>query len=151
MKAKILYSHRALVLAEQATNENESSSDEKVSLKKKISDLRRYLIVGDLHIGFEERFAGSGVQLRSNYEKMLSELIQIIQENKITDLIINGDIKSGVDRILKVRMGVRSRVFRRLFPRSAEFPSSRETTMEGWDIFCRMRLKLLDVNGVHVV
>jgi putative SbcD/Mre11-related phosphoesterase len=83
LKAKVLYESRAVVLYEE-----ENSA-------------KRYLVVGDLHIGFEERFQSSGVQLQSNSERMLSDLINLIHDNRITDLIINGDVKSGTDRILK--------------------------------------------------
>ncbi|MGI0091992.1 MAG: metallophosphoesterase [Nitrososphaerales archaeon] len=61
----------------------------------------RYLIICDLHIGFEEKFRGSGVRIQSNAESMISEVESIIETDGITDLVINGDIKSGIDRILE--------------------------------------------------
>lgn len=61
----------------------------------------RYLVVTDIHIGFEQKFRSSGVRIHPDVERMLSELEMLIKENSVTDLIINGDIKSGVDRILE--------------------------------------------------
>lgn len=61
----------------------------------------RYLVVCDLHIGFEERYRGSGVRIMPDIEGMTSEIESLIDENRATHLIINGDLKSGIDRILE--------------------------------------------------
>jgi len=135
LKAKILYPHRALILAEADGREN--------------SDLKRYLIVGDLHIGFEERFAGSGVSLNSNSNKMLSELIEIIKENRITDLIVNGDVKSGVDRILKSEWDNVPRFFTGLSEicRVSVVPGNHDG---GLSYLLPNSVEVLDVNGVFL-
>jgi uncharacterized protein len=59
------------------------------------------LIVGDLHIGFEEKFRGSGISIEPRIDKMTDELSELIEKEKITDLLINGDVKSGTDRITR--------------------------------------------------
>lgn len=67
-----------------------------------VSDLRkRYLIVGDLHLGFEERFRGAGIAIESKIDKLVTELGDLIEREKVTDLVVNGDVKSGTDRITK--------------------------------------------------
>lgn len=63
--------------------------------------VNRYLVVSDIHVGFEQRFRSSGVRIHSDIEAMISELESVIGSNHVTDLIINGDLKSGVDRILE--------------------------------------------------
>jgi len=59
------------------------------------------LVVADLHIGFEEKFKSSGINIESNVEKMAEELEALIDETKAKNLVIAGDVKSGIDRILQ--------------------------------------------------
>ena len=59
----------------------------------------RYLVVSDLHIGFEEKFQGA--RLKPNVEGMINELEIMIDDTSATDLVIAGDVKSGTDRILQ--------------------------------------------------
>ena len=61
----------------------------------------RGLVVSDMHIGFEEKFKSSGINIQSNVEKMQRELEGLIVENEVTNLIIAGDVKSGTDRIFQ--------------------------------------------------
>jgi putative SbcD/Mre11-related phosphoesterase len=61
----------------------------------------RGLVVSDLHIGFEEKFKSSGINIQSNVEKMQHELEDLIAEYDVTNLIIAGDVKSGTDRIFQ--------------------------------------------------
>ncbi len=84
MKAQIIYDRRAALFENKTASEN-----------------NRYLVVTDIHIGFEQKFRASGVRIHSNVETMISELEYLIKETSATDLIINGDLKSGVDRILE--------------------------------------------------
>ncbi len=62
---------------------------------------RHYLVIGDLHIGFEEKFRVSGISIQPRLDKLIGELSELISEHKVTDLLINGDVKSGIDRISK--------------------------------------------------
>ena len=59
------------------------------------------LVVSDLHIGFEEKFKSSGINIGPNVEKMATELESLISENNATNLVIAGDVKSGIDRIMQ--------------------------------------------------
>lgn len=59
------------------------------------------LVVTDLHIGFEEKFKSSGINIEPNVDKMTAELENLIDENNADRLIIAGDVKSGIDRILQ--------------------------------------------------
>ena len=51
------------------------------------------------------------MRIQSSIEEMVSELEAIIDEHKVTDLIVNGDVKSGIDRNLGVGVGQRSPFF----------------------------------------
>ena len=131
MKVQILYPHRALLL------DDRTAEDEK----------KRYLVVGDLHIGFEERYAGSGVTLASNYQRMLSEILDIVEENRVTDLIINGDTKSGVDRILKSEWEYVPKFFSRLAEscKVAVVPGNHDGGLVN---LLPSSVEMLDINGV---
>jgi uncharacterized protein len=61
----------------------------------------RHLVVSDLHIGFEEKFRVAGISIHSSIDKLCTELGKLIEKHKITNLLINGDVKSGTDRITK--------------------------------------------------
>lgn len=88
MKIKTLFEKRAVVLEPDAIPEG--------SLLASTS-----LVVADLHIGFEEKFKSSGINIESNVDKMVAELENLIDENNIENLVIAGDVKSGIDRILQ--------------------------------------------------
>jgi uncharacterized protein len=59
------------------------------------------LVISDLHIGFEEKFKSSGVNIESNIDKMATELEALIDQTRAEALVIAGDVKSGIDRILQ--------------------------------------------------
>ncbi len=87
-KPRVLYRNRAIVLFEKENKEQEEKR-------------KKYLVVGDLHIGFEEKFRGSGISIEPRIDKMVNELSELIEKEKITDLLINGDVKSGTDHITR--------------------------------------------------
>jgi putative SbcD/Mre11-related phosphoesterase len=62
---------------------------------------QRYLVVSDLHIGFEEKFRIAGISIQSKIDRLALELEQLIEQYKICNLLINGDVKSGTDRITR--------------------------------------------------
>jgi uncharacterized protein len=76
--------------------------------------LGRYAVVTDLHIGFEEKFASVGVRIQANADGMLAELEGIIEQNNVTHLVVAGDVKSGIDRILQSEWDIVPRFFNRL-------------------------------------
>lgn len=59
------------------------------------------LVVSDLHIGFEEKFKSSGINIESNTEGMTTELETLIEKYRAHDIVIAGDVKSGIDRIMQ--------------------------------------------------
>ena len=58
------------------------------------------LILGDLHLGFEESLRKEGILLpRSQFKKIISRLDKIVDKTKPKKIIINGDIKDEFGRI----------------------------------------------------
>ena len=54
------------------------------------------------------------MRIRSSIDEMVSELEAIIDEHRVTDLIVNGDVKSGIDRILESEWDNVPRFFARI-------------------------------------
>ena len=52
----------------------------------------KYLVITDLHIGFEEKLFSAGVKITMSVQKMLDELMSIVSEHKPDHLMILGDI-----------------------------------------------------------
>ena len=86
MKLRTLFEKRAIALEPETGEEK---------------DLGRFIVISDLHIGFEEKFKASGINIMSNVESMATEIEQLLQQEKADNLIIAGDIKSGTDRIFQ--------------------------------------------------
>jgi len=61
-----------------------------------------YLIVSDLHIGFEERFERAGFKIAPSTEAMLNTLLNLIRCEKPDRLIILGDVRGGFERVSRV-------------------------------------------------
>jgi putative SbcD/Mre11-related phosphoesterase len=81
-----LYPHPALLLEEERT------------------DIKRtYLVVSDLHIGFEGELNLRGVTVDSRYSlnTMLEELRHLIKSNQLGGVILLGDVKSTIRSISK--------------------------------------------------
>ncbi len=78
LKLEILYPHPALKLTEAGED---------------------YLVVSDLHIGFEQRFNREGFNITPSTDKMLQTLTELIQQHKPDRLLILGDVKSGFSKI----------------------------------------------------
>ncbi|MCL4435145.1 MAG: metallophosphoesterase [Thaumarchaeota archaeon] len=60
---------------------------------------KNYLLISDIHIGFEERFNKEGFKITPSTDKMLHILTDLIHHEKPDRLIILGDVKSGFDRV----------------------------------------------------
>jgi len=62
---------------------------------------RRYLIITDLHIGFEAGLAQNKIFVGKNttLNELIDDVISIIDTQKPDSLIILGDLKSGIERI----------------------------------------------------
>lgn len=78
---RIVQSHPALILAEE----------------------KRYLVVTDLHIGFENTLTANEIYIepKTIVQETLEEILSIIELEKPDSLILLGDVKSGIDSISK--------------------------------------------------
>jgi len=99
MKLRTLFEKRAVALEPESSEEKE---------------LGQFIVITDLHIGFEEKFKASGINIRSNVDAMESEIEGIVQSNHSDNLIIAGDIKSGTERIFQSEWENVPRFFTRL-------------------------------------
>jgi uncharacterized protein len=82
---RLLYPHPALLLEEEHTSSN------------------RYLVISDLHIGFESglKLRGVIVDSKCSLNTMLDELRYIIESHRIDVVILIGDVKSTIRNISK--------------------------------------------------
>ena len=62
---------------------------------------RRHLVITDIHIGFEGRFASRKIFVGKNtsIEQTISDVQQLIRQTSADSLIVLGDVKSGTDTI----------------------------------------------------
>jgi len=69
-----------------------------------LEDTQRFLVVTDLHIGFEIGMISNDINVRPEgmIEEIHSTLDSLIKSEKPDSLIILGDIKSGIDSISKI-------------------------------------------------
>ncbi len=144
---RILYKNRAILIQ---VNGTESGSKEDVLEKTtKKGKQARYLVVSDLHIGFEERFRGAGISLDSRINQMIEELTEIIARYHVTDLLIAGDVKSGTDRIGRAEWENVPKFFERLLTmcRVSVIPGNHDG---GLNHLLPSSVELLDVNGALV-
>ena len=69
-----------------------------------LEDNQRFLVVTDLHIGFEMSMISNDINV--NPEEMIKEihsnLDNLIESEKPDSLILLGDIKSGIDSISSI-------------------------------------------------
>jgi len=64
---------------------------------------KRYLVVTDLHIGFESSFASNEIVIGKNttIKDTINELLEIIASKKPDSIILLGDVKSSIKNISK--------------------------------------------------
>ena len=69
-----------------------------------LEDTQRFLVVTDLHIGFEIVMISNDINVRPEgmIEEIHSTLDHLIKSEKPDSLIILGDVKSGIDSISKI-------------------------------------------------
>jgi putative SbcD/Mre11-related phosphoesterase len=62
---------------------------------------RRYMVISDLHIGFESHINTRGITFdeMTFFDEMIRELSDLIESNKVQALILLGDLKSTVGSI----------------------------------------------------
>jgi putative SbcD/Mre11-related phosphoesterase len=68
-----------------------------------LEEKKRYLVVTDLHLGFEKTLLANEIHVESKglAQEALDSLLSIIQQEKPDSLILLGDIKSSIDFISK--------------------------------------------------
>ena len=78
-----------------------------------LEDKKRYLVVTDLHIGFESRLVANDIHIGP--EEIIAETVQslekIIESEKPDSLILLGDVKSSVESISKIEWNAVPRFF----------------------------------------
>jgi uncharacterized protein len=64
---------------------------------------RRYMVISDLHIGFESRISTRGINIDEEtfFDEIIKELSDLIKSNKIDAVILLGDLKSTIGSITK--------------------------------------------------
>lgn len=60
---------------------------------------KKTLIIGDLHIGWEESLLEQGIRIPSQTSKLLKKLKDMIKLNSISKLLILGDVKHTIERV----------------------------------------------------
>jgi len=53
----------------------------------------KYLVLADLHIGYEKELIQKGIKLPSQTEKLLRKLKEIVKKNSVNSLLFLGDVK----------------------------------------------------------
>ncbi len=134
----ILHANRALIL------DGEPASEGGVERRR-----RRYLVVSDLHIGFEDKFKRAGISIESNVSSMAEELQELISRNKVTNLLIDGDVKSSTDRISKSEWENIPRLFSKL-PSNCDIGVVSGNHDAGLSHLLPKQVELIDVNGVMI-
>ncbi len=61
-----------------------------------VEDGKRYLVVGDLHVGVERRFRDNGINIYGNEIRMAEKLLEIAGRFNTRRTILLGDIKESV-------------------------------------------------------
>ncbi len=78
-----------------------------------LEDRKRYLVVTDLHIGFENRLVANDIHI--DPKEIISETVQnlekIIESEKPDSLVLLGDVKSSVESISKTEWNAVPRFF----------------------------------------
>ncbi|HUC38636.1 MAG TPA: metallophosphoesterase [Candidatus Acidoferrum sp.] len=60
------------------------------------SEEKKYLVLGDIHIGLEKKLHDKGVRLYGNAERMAKQIVQLVRENEASGVILLGDIKESI-------------------------------------------------------
>ena len=62
------------------------------------NERKRYLVVGDLHIGRELKLAARGIRVYGYSLKMAERIASLMKEFKADGLVILGDVKESIPR-----------------------------------------------------
>ena len=77
---------------------------------------RHYIVISDLHIGFESDLNAKGISIDSSLliEEMLKELCYLIKSQSAEAVIILGDLKNTIASISKIEWGTVPNFFEHL-------------------------------------
>jgi putative SbcD/Mre11-related phosphoesterase len=74
----------------------------------------RHLVIADVHIGFESRFAREGVRLQPSISKMQDNIHAIISRFEPQHVVVLGDVKSGTESITDAEWKLVPEFFRKV-------------------------------------
>jgi len=115
----------------------------------------KYLVIADLHLGFEENLRKKGIYIPDQSENMMVEVVDIAKRCDVRKLIVLGDLKERIgshkrteerinrafslwlqffDRILVIK-GNHDGLMERMVPREVEVIGSQGTVIEGIGLF----------------
>ncbi len=75
---------------------------------------KKYLVVGDLHIGKELKLAASGIKIYDSTERMADRIIALAKLHKAKNIVLLGDVKDSIIRPDSVEMRIIQSFFRKL-------------------------------------
>ncbi len=75
---------------------------------------KRYLVVGDLHIGRELKLAGRGIRVYGTTDLMAERILALMRLHKARVLVILGDVKDSITRPDSAEMRILHSFFKRL-------------------------------------
>ena len=66
-----------------------------------IEGSKRYMVITDLHIGFEDKFSSNKIEMGKNspINETINKIKNLIQIEKPETLILLGDVKSSIKKI----------------------------------------------------
>jgi putative SbcD/Mre11-related phosphoesterase len=62
---------------------------------------KKHLIIGDLHIAFEEKYASKGIKIRPSITDMQQTLQPLIEKYQPEEVVLLGDLKASVNFVTK--------------------------------------------------
>lgn len=75
---------------------------------------KRYLVVGDLHIGKELKLAGKGIRIYGTTDLMADRIIALLKRYKTNRLVVLGDVKDSIIRPDSIETRIIQSFFKRL-------------------------------------
>lgn len=69
-----------------------------------IVEKERLLAIGDLHIGIEDKFSGSGIAFPNAAKRAGEEIARLCAENGAVGIVLLGDVKHGLGNVTRQEM-----------------------------------------------
>lgn len=114
-----------------------------------LEDSTQTMVITDLHIGFEAKFAQQGVHLETSIQDMVREALTLLSENSPDHLIILGDLKYSIDSVSTYEWAHVPSFLERISSRVkvSVIPGNHDGTLLS---LLPRNVPLLDMNGVLV-